>query len=146
MRKYVCRLSVVFTAVLFFCLLSACAGETDPSTLKTYNFGKDKIPSVTSVVGERAVTDVESEGKNEFPSKKYTYQSSTVPDDLAQYIQLLEEQGWTASGSAYNLDILPGSAQFIKESADEGQLLSISIEYESRQYIIKVTKIEAVIG
>ena len=145
MKKYVCRLTLVFAAVLFFCLLSACAGEADPSTLETYNFGKDKIPSITSVVGERTVTAVESEGENEFPSKQYTYQSTSVSDDLSQYIQLLQEQGWTESGE-YDLEESSGSVQFVKESADEGQILVLYIDYEEKQYIIKATKLEAVIS
>ncbi len=137
-------MAFVFTALFFLCLLSACSGDADPSALKTYIFGKDKIPSVTSVVGERAVTDVQTEGENEFPSTQYTYQSDSVSDDLLQYTQLLQEQGWTEAGD-YNLEEATGSAQFVKESADEGQILMLYINYEDGQYIIKATKLEAVI-
>ncbi|WP_040196723.1 hypothetical protein [Candidatus Soleaferrea massiliensis] len=144
MKKYVCRLALVLMAVLLSCLLSACTN--DPSKLETYDFGGDKVSSITSVVGERTVTDVASEGKNEFPSKQYTYQSSSVSDDLLQYTQFLQEQGWTAAGNGYNLKELPGSAQFVKESVDEGQILTLYIAYENNQYAIKVTKLEAVIG
>lgn len=147
MRKYVCRLAFVFMVALFSSLLSACArGGADPSTLETYPFGKDEVPSITSVVGERTVTGVESEGKNEFPSRQYTYQSSSVFDDLSRYMQLLQEQGWTAAGYDYNLEVSPGNAQFVKESIDEGQILVLYITYENNQYTIKVTKLEAVIG
>lgn len=147
MKKHVCRLAFVFTLVLFSCLLSACArGGADPSTLETYRFGKDEVPSITSVVGERTVAGVESEGKNEFPSRQYTYQSSSVFDDLSQYTQLLQEQGWTAAGYGYNLEISPGGAQFAKESVDEGQILVLDITYENNQYAIKITKLEALIA
>ena len=147
MEKHVCRLAFIFMVLLFSCLLSACArGGADPSTLGTYRFDKDEVPSITSVVGERTVTGVESEGKNEIPSREYTYQSSSVFDDLSQYVQLLQEQGWTAAGYGYNLEVSPGSAQFVKESIDEGQILVLYITYEDNQYTIKVTKLEAVIG
>ncbi|MDR0671550.1 MAG: hypothetical protein LBF64_04475 [Oscillospiraceae bacterium] len=127
-------------------MLSACAGEdADPAALKTYDFGRDKVPSITAVVGERTVTEVASEGKNEFPSKQYTYQSNSVADDLSQYTQLLQEQAWTTTGDGYNLKESPGSAQFVKESADNGQILILFITYEENQYAIKVTKLEALI-
>jgi len=146
MKKYTRLLAFVFAAVLFSCLLSACANADEPSTLKTYDFGRDKVPSVTSVVGERTVTGVESEGKNEFPSKQYTYQSDSVFDDLSQYTQLLQEQEWTIAGGGYDLKESPGSAQFVKESADNGQLLVLFITYEQSEYAIKVTKVEAALG
>jgi hypothetical protein len=146
MKKHVRFLAFVFAAVLFACLLSACeSDDADPSTLKTYNFGRDKVPSITSVVGERTVTDEASEGKNEFPSKQYTYQSNSVSDDLFQYTQLLQEQEWTTTGDGYNLEESPGSAQFVKQSADSGQILILFITYEDNQYTIKVTKLEATI-
>ncbi|MDR0382155.1 MAG: hypothetical protein LBH86_09230 [Oscillospiraceae bacterium] len=146
MKKHVCFLAFIFVAVLFSCLLSACTvADTDPSALETYDFGRDKVPSVTSVVGRRTVTDVESEGKNEFPSRQYTYQSDSVSDDLSQYIQRLQEQAWTATGVGYNLEESPGSAQFFKESADEGQILTVFITYEDNEYAIKVTKMEAIL-
>jgi hypothetical protein len=146
MKKYVCFWAFVFAAVLFSCLLSACeSDEADPSTLGTYNFGRDKVPSITSVVGERTVTGVESEGKNEFPSKQYTYQSLSVSDDLFQYTQLLQEQEWTATGDGYNLKESPGSAQFVKKSVDSGQILILFITYENNEYAIKITKLEAMI-
>lgn len=147
MKKYVCLLAFVFTAVLFSCLLSACASDdADPATLETYNIGRDKVPSITSVVGERTVTGVESEGENEFPSKQYTYQSNSVFDDLSQYIQLLEEKEWIITADGYNLEESPGSVQFAKESADNGQILVLSINYKENEYAIKVTKVEAAIN
>ena len=128
MKKYVCRLALAFVVVLFSCLLSACTNN-DPSKLETYSFGKDQVSSITSVIGERTVTDVESAGKNEFPSMQYTYRSNSVSEDLLQYTQLLQEQGWTATGYGYNLKESPGSAQFVKESVDEGQILTLYITY-----------------
>lgn len=145
MKKYTRLLTFVFAAVLLSCLLSACA-SADPSTQNTYNFDRDKVPSITSVVGERTVTDVQSEGINEYPSMQYTYQSDSVFDDLSQYIQLLQEQGWTKSGDDYNLEESPGSAQFVKESATKGQILVLFITYGENEYSIKVTKLEATIN
>jgi len=147
MKKYIGLLSFVFTVVLFSFLLSACeSGDTDPSTLKAYNFDRDKVPSITSVVGERTVTDVESQGENEVPSKQYTYQSDSVSDDLLQYTQLLQEKGWMTAGGGYDLEELPGTAQFVKESVDDGQILIIYIDYGESEYSIEVTKLEAVIN
>jgi len=142
MKKPTCLIVFVFAAVLLSCLLSACASD-DPATLKTYNFDRDRVPSITSVVGKRTVTDVESEGKNEFPSMQYTYQSNSVFDDLFQYTQRLQERGWTTTGGSYDLKESPGSAQFVKESVDNRQILILFIAYEENAYAIKVTKLEA---
>ena len=145
MKKFICRLVSVCLAVLLTCLFSACTvdGNSNPDT---YDFGKDEVPSITSVVGERELKSEEKEGKNEFPSKEYTYTSDSVSDDLLQYTQLLQEQGWTAAGDGYDLKQFPGSAQFVKESVDEGQILTIYISFEENEYSIKVTKVEAVIA
>lgn len=144
MKKFIRFFVLVFTAVLFSCLLNACA-STDPSTLKTYNLGRDKVPSVTSVVGERTVTGVDTEDRNEFPSKQFAYQSNSVSDDLGQYIELLQEKGWTISGDDFNLEEPLGSVQFVKESVESGQILELFITYSENEYVIKVTKLEALI-
>jgi len=145
MKRHAYHLAFFLAAALVFCLLGACAGGS-PSTLKTYDFGRDKVPSITSVVGERTVTGVATEGKNEFPSKQYTYQSSSVIDDLGQYFQLLPEQGWITAGGGYNLEESAGSAQFVKESADSGQILTILVTYEENSYTIGITKLVAEIA
>lgn len=145
MKKWAYRLAVVLMAVIFSCLLLACESN-DPLNPKTYQFGKDKVASIISVVGERTVTNVESQGKNEFPSKQYTYRSDSVSDDLTQYIQFLQDAGWTMAGASYDLETPPGMAQFVKESVDEGQILTLRIDYEETQYTIKITKAEALIN
>ena len=132
-------------AVLFSCLLCACA-NSDPSKLETYSFGEDEVASITSVVGERTVTSAESQGENEFPSMQYTYQSDSVSDDLSQYIQVLQGDGWTEAGASYDLETAPGIAQFVKESVDENYILTLRIDFEENQYTIKITKAEALIN
>jgi hypothetical protein len=144
MKKHIGILAFVFSAVLLSFLLSSCAGS-DPSTVKTYDFGRDKVPDITSVVGDRSFTVVENEGSPGFPSKQYTYQSNTVFDDLSQYTQLLQEKDWAVAGGGYNLEESPGDAQFVMESADKGQILVILITYKENEYIIKISKIEAVL-
>ena len=142
MRKHARLMAFVIAALLFSCLLSACVSD-DPDASKTYNFDRDKIPSITSVVGERTLVGTETEGNNEFPSMQYTYQSNSVFDDLSQYTKLLQERGWTVTGGSYDLEETPGSAQFVKESADKGQILVLLISYEKNVYAIKITKLEA---
>lgn len=141
MKKYVCRFAAVLMAALISCSLCACESKD-----ANYKFGKDKIASITSVVGERTLTGTEYEGKNEFPTVEYSYQSSSVADDLSQYIQYLKEQGWTAAGADYDLATPPGLAQFVKESAEDGWILNLRLSYSENAYKIRIAKIEATIS
>ena len=144
MKKIVCSLALVFMVILSSCLLSACTDS--PEQVEAYSFDDDVIPSVTSVVGERSVIGVETEGDNEYPSIQYTYGSDAVSNDLAQYIEHLQSEGWIASGPSYNLDEPPGTAQFVKESADDGQIMTMVITFEEGQYSVKITKLEGAIA
>lgn len=141
MKKRICQFAAVLMAILISCSLCACESKDS-----VYKFGKDKLASITSVVGERTLTGTESEGKNEFPTMEYTYQSDSVVDDLSRYIQHLQEQGWTASGADYDLATPPGIAQFVKESVEQGWLMNLRIGFAEDQYTIRIAKIEATIN
>lgn len=65
----------------------------DAANLTQYELGDDFIPSITSVVGERKVTGVESSIDNGVVTKQYTYSSTSVYDDLWTYVQEFMDDG-----------------------------------------------------
>ena len=140
MRKAVCHIVSFLLVLVFVLALSGCgAALEDAAKLDEYDMGGDRIPSVTSVVGEREVTNVSSETNNEVKSIQYTYVSDTVYDDLWAYVQKLMDDGWLVTQDI-DLNVVPGSGQLGMESKDDGEILLVSFAYEDDQYAIKITK------
>ena len=81
-KTTILSMSVVLILVLALALSGCGAALKEAAKLNEYEVGDDNIPSITSVVGEREVTGIESSVDNGISSKKYTYKSATVYDDL----------------------------------------------------------------
>ena len=131
--------------VMLACLLSGCSILNNAAKLQEYDFDSDKVPTVNSVVGERKVTNVETSISNGVQEKRYTYQSDSVTDDLAQYTQSLRNNGWVVTQS-YDLSSTPGTAELGKLSADSDKILLLSISYTGSDYTIKITKGEGTLN
>lgn len=127
--------------VLALAASMALSGCSAAAKLQEYDFDTDKIPTINSVVGERKVTGVETSTTNGVPQKQYTYESTTVRDDLIAYTSHLLDNGWLVTQDI-DYDVTPGSAQLGKESVDSGKLLVLSIAYQDTHYAIKITKTE----
>ena len=106
-----------------------------------YEMGTDQIPSIKYALGEeRKVTDVKTSNKGNTIQKEIIYGvSDSVFNDLLKYTQVLRANGWIVI-AAYDLNNTPGSAKLAKESADEGKILIILIEYATDKYVVKITK------
>lgn len=133
------------TALLLAALLSlsACAGAMDDAgKLMEYDFGTDKIPTINAVLGaERKVTGVDVGTSDGVQYKEYSYQSTSMSDDLAAYTMHLRDNGWIVI-KEYNFNQAPGEGQIAIESADAGKILIISIAYDTAGYAIRVNKLE----
>ncbi len=141
------RVYHIIPAVLFlvFALaLTACGALKDAAKLSEYEVGGESIASITSVIGEREVTGVESSTNNGVSSKQYTYASESVYDDLLAYIRKLMDENWLVTEDI-DLNVVPGKGQLGKKASEEGQILLLSIAYEDSKYAIKITKTEGTI-
>ena len=136
-------LFVVFISALVF---SGCGAIlTDAAKLTEYEVDGETVPSISSIVGEREVTAVDTETNNGVKSVQYTYKSTSVTDDLIAYLsKLQDEEGWLVTED-YDLTTVPGTAQMGKASEDEGQILILSVAYEDEAYAIKISKLEGTI-
>ena len=136
MKRIACGAALVL-ALLF--ALTGCAALTNASKLAEYEMSGDMVPSITSVVGEREVTGVNTSIDNGVATKEYTYVSSTVYDDLWAYVQKLMNDGWLVTQDI-DLSIVPGSGQLGMHSMEEGQILLLTFSYDDAGYVIQIVK------
>ncbi len=131
-------LSILITLALMFAL-SGCGTLKKAAALEQYEMGEDAVPSITSVVGEREVTGVESSTSGGTQTKKFTYLSGTVFDDLLAYIDRLTQDGWLVT-QGYDLNAVPGSGELGINAAQEGKYLLVAFSYDAAGYVITITK------
>ena len=139
MKKRLIAIALLVTMLAV--LLSSCAMLEEAAKLTEYDLGTDKVRSVNSVIGEqRIVTAVSLGTQNGTQYKQYTYQTSSMVEDLIAYSTYLQENGWVVT-QGYNLYDGNGEMQLGIESADYGKVLIISIAFEETQYAIRINKL-----
>ena len=139
MNKKIIATALILSALTF--LLCSCGMLDDAAKLTEYDFGTDKVPSINAVLGEeRKVTGISSGTENGVQYKQYTYQTSSMLDDLSAYSSHLQDNGWIVTKD-YNLNDGNGEMQLATESADAGKILVISVAFEEKQYAIRINKL-----
>lgn len=139
MKKIYRVISLVLILSLTFALAGCSAALKEAAKLSEYEAGDDRIPSITSVVGEREVTDVEVSTKNGVVTKQYTYLSTSVYDDLFAYVTKLMQDDWLVTQDI-DLNVVPGSGELGRNSKDEGQIVLLSFSYEEGGYTVQIVK------
>ena len=120
------RISVFFLLVLAFLLCAAgCASATAP----VVKVGKESIPSLYSVVGEKKITGTSTGVGTGGAEVELTYQGVSL-EELNYYIEALVSDGYMvtqeaqASGTAQ-------SYQIGKEASSDGYIILISFLFEN---------------
>jgi len=132
--------SVLMILLLISVLLLSACGSAEKLT--EYDFGTDKIPSVNTVLGkELKVTGVDVGTSDGVQYKQYTYETTSMVEDLAEYTTFLRNNGWLVL-TDYNFYDGSGEAQLGIDSADNGKILIISIAFQNDRYAIRVNKLE----
>jgi hypothetical protein len=144
MRKTVCTVVSVLLVFALVPALSGCGILADAKKLEQYEMDEDVIPSINSIVGEREVTGVETSTDNGVKVKQYTYASTSVFDDLLQFVTKLREDGWLVTRDI-DLEVVPGTGELGKNSVDEGQIVLVDFSYDESGYTIKISKGEGTI-
>ena len=130
---------VAFLLSFAMILLSACSSA---AKLTEYELGDDKVSSINAVLGEdRKVAGVSTGKDNDVDYKQYTYESSSVMEDLIAYATYLQDNGWIATMDV-DFSATSGEAQFGIPSVDEGKILIISIAFDNGKYAIRFNKLE----
>lgn len=101
-----------------------------------YTLGNDRIAAVKMVVGERNITGVSTETTNGITTKVYEYKSGSSADDIEQYEVYLQEQ------EGFVITSLNDGEQtcYVKNSADEGKIVIVSIEDTQFGYVLTIRK------
>ena len=135
-KKAITVISLLLVTLLLF---SACESA---EKLTEYAFGPDKVASINAVLGEnRKVSGVSTGTKNGVQYKEYTYETSSMVDDLAAYSSHLQNNGWLVVKD-YNFADGKGEAQLAIESADNDKILVVSIVFDTSRYTIRVDKLK----
>ena len=133
--KIFASISLILILMLLLCSCGSAAKLTE------YDFGSDKVPSVNAVIQqERKVTGVDVGTNNGVQYKQYTYETTTMVDDLAVYTTYLRNSGWEVTKD-YDFTEGSGMAELAINSADSGKVLVMSIAFEPYTYAIRVNKL-----
>lgn len=132
--------TILLIIVISVALMAGCAALDNAAKLQEYDMSGDTIPSVNAIVGDRKVTGVASSSSTGSKSKTYTYESSTVTDDMVTYLtELMDNYGFISTMDA-KFDQFPGTTEFAAESKDDGKVLVVHIEFDQGGYILTIIK------
>jgi len=105
-----------------------------------YILGNDTIKSIKAVVEKRQINSVSTEISNGIITKRMEYKSSTVQDDLLQYTQYLRNEAGFCLTKDMDLSVIPSMVELGKASEDLGQLIIMTIDYNSSGYTVIIKK------
>lgn len=130
---------IVVSCVLVLILsvgMIAYISVKNASNRKVYKIGKEEIPSITSIVGERKALSVERSTVNGVKTKKTEYASESVQNDLAQYTLYLREECGFLVTKDYDLTEVPSAIYLAKKAEEEGYLIMVTIQYDLTGYTV----------
>lgn len=126
MNRNVVIKMIMWGLVLSLALLCAagCASPADP----VVKIGRDEVPSLYTVAGEKKINGTSSRTANGNAEKELTYWQGVVSNDEARgYAEALEQQGYTMMTKSES-DERP-MYQVARNSVQDGKLLYVTIEF-----------------
>ena len=105
-----------------------------------YKIGNDTIKSVKAIVEKRQVVSVSSKISNGITTKTIEYKSNNVQEDLLKYTQYLRNEGGFTLSKDMNLREIPSTVELAKNSNDDGEIIMMTIDYNSFGYTITIQK------
>lgn len=108
---------------------------------KYYVLGNDKIPSISSIVGERELYKYKSSDGDNYISKTYKYKNIKNPtSDITNYIDTLKNDYNYLYTSKIDLSKKEGKLQLGNNSVDSKKIIIVNITYDKDSYTITLTK------
>ena len=105
-----------------------------------YKLGNDTIKSIKAIVEKRQVVSVSTKTSNGITTKTIEYKSENVQDDLLKYTQYLRNEGGFSLTKDMDLSVIPSTVELGKNSNDTGNLIMMTIDYNSFGYTITIQK------
>ncbi len=129
-----------FLALALIGGVSAVLATRGAANADEYKMDDDVIQSVKAIVGKRDVSAVSTSVKNGIHSKSYTYQSSSVQEDLVSYVEYLRGEGGFSLTDDMDLSKFPATVRMAKQSVTQGEIIVLSIDYTDSEYTVTLQK------
>lgn len=139
MNKTLKILLIIFVIGLIGGIIAFMAtGNT--ANAEEYKLGNDTIKSIKAIVEKRQVVSVSTKTSNGITTKTIEYKSDNVQDDLLKYTEYLRNEEGFSLTKDMDLSVIPSTVELGKNSNDTGNLIMMTIDYNSFGYTITVQK------
>lgn len=120
----VLMIAIVCLLIMSFILFWRKQQQSDYIT-----FGKDQIPTISFVLGDRSLVGISTEISHDVEAKTYEYKSESIMEDIDRYMNYLrDEEGFVALQIGDSDD----DVIFAKESVDSGKIIVVQ-PYTSKE-------------
>lgn len=139
MNKILKILLIIFVIGLIGGIIAFMAtGNT--ANAEEYKLGNDTIKSIKAIVEKRQVVSVSTKTSNGITTKTIEYKSDNVQDDLLKYTEYLRNEEGFSLTKDMDLSVIPSTVELGKNSNDTGNLIMMTIDYNSFGYTITIQK------
>ncbi|HJJ19372.1 MAG TPA: hypothetical protein OIM61_09065 [Clostridiaceae bacterium] len=139
MNKTLKILLIIFVIGLVGGIIAFMAtGNT--ANAEEYKLGNDTIKSIKAIVEKRQVVSVSTKTSNGITTKTIEYKSDNVQDDLLKYTEYLRNEEGFSLTKDMDLSVIPSTVELGKNSNDTGNLIMMTIDYNSFGYTITIQK------
>lgn len=139
MNKTLKILLIIFVIGLIGGIIAFMAtGNT--ANAEEYKLGNDTIKSIKAIVEKRQVVSVSTKTSNGITTKTIEYKSDNVQDDLLKYTEYLRNEEGFSLTKDMDLSVIPSTVELGKNSNDTGNLIMMTIDYNSFGYTITIQK------
>lgn len=139
MNKTLKILLIIFVIGLIGGIIAFMAtGNT--ANAEEYKLGNDTIKSIKAIVEKRQVVFVSTKTSNGITTKTIEYKSDNVQDDLLKYTEYLRNEEGFSLTKDMDLSVIPSTVELGKNSNDTGNLIMMTIDYNSFGYTITIQK------
>lgn len=139
MNKTLKILLIIFVIGLIGGIIAFMAtGNT--ANAEEYKLGNDTIKSIKAIVEKRQVVSVSTKTSNGITTKTIEYKSDNVQDDLLKYSEYLRNEEGFSLTKDMDLSVIPSTVELGKISNDTGNLIMMTIDYNSFGYTITIQK------
>lgn len=102
-----------------------------------YSLGKDQVPTIKLVVGERKISSVSSSISNGVTTKTYDYSSDSSYEDIESYVTYLVEKAGYRTATLAGAE---GITHYGINSVEEGKIILIKADVNPFGYTIEIVK------
>lgn len=139
MNKTLKILLIIFVIGLIGGIIAFMAtGNT--ANAEEYKLGNDTIKSIKAIVEKRQVVSVSTKTSNGITTKTIEYKSDNVQDDLLKYSEYLRNEEGFSLTKDMDLSVIPSTVELGKISNDTGNLIMMTMDYNSFGYTITIQK------